>query len=371
MANALFASLQGKALSVELGLDTARYARNLLVNPWNDNADQRTIAHAQRFFEAVAGMGKTTDLVPRWSRAFDTSGDVISDTLASAFITAFFRMLYHQPRTYYAFACHRRSAVAAGVMDFVVEYPIATEFWTIYVSVSGTGVLSVGEKNILLPEGAIVLVPPACECSISRSAESIEWQHDCLSFKSRLEWVELLLWAESLTQPVCLRLDCNHEFSVLCRQFEELERTPYAPGMLSERLCHNLIESILIRVKMYAGDDYAVCNIKVQRAVDFVLHNFQENHSLASIASKVGSSASRLNALFQQHFGISIIKWRDQVRMQKARELLLHSHEKVGDIGLLIGYDDALYFSRRFKQHFGMAPTAFRAKNAMTEKGAE
>ena len=78
------------------------------------------------------------------------------------------------------------------------------------------------------------------------------------------------------------------------------------------------------------------------------------------IANDASSSPSRLSALFREHFGISVIKWRDQIRMLKAKELVVHSQDPIGDIASRVGYPDALYFSRRFKDHFGVAPSHFR-----------
>jgi two-component system response regulator YesN len=98
----------------------------------------------------------------------------------------------------------------------------------------------------------------------------------------------------------------------------------------------------------------------VQGAVDYILNHYGQEITLDMIARKVNSSPSRLSALFRENFGVSIIKWQDHIRMQKAKELIRHTNEPIGSIASHVGYPDALYFSRRCKDHFGMAPSDFR-----------
>jgi AraC family transcriptional regulator of arabinose operon len=314
-------------------------------------------------------MGKSTRLRDRWRHIFDEQHNPVDTDLARLFITDCFRVHYHLPRTYYDFTCHRIDVISQGVLDFPINHPVSVEFWAIYISIEGKGTLiSEGCSEPIEPR-SLVIVPPGCTCSLFREEKAKFWRYDLLRFRSKLEWIELLQWVADLTRPVYFDMPDTDNFQYIVLQADQLESTTYLPGALSERLCKNIIENILIRIRLYADvhvEKNGRIHKKIQAAVDYILNHYEKVITLETIADHVNVSPSRLGALFREHLGISAIKWRDHIRMQKARELLANSDAAVNEVGSLVGYTDALYFSRRFKQHFGYSPKALREQEKLT-----
>ena len=139
-------------------------------------------------------------------------------------------------------------------MDFAIEHPISVEFWAIYITIDGTATLTVDGESAILESNSIAIIPPGCDCVIARHDNAPSWSYDWLSFRSRLNWIELLGWANELTRPVSLKINNAASFTALTQQTEQLESTTYLPETLSERLCHNVIENILIRIRMLAEE---------------------------------------------------------------------------------------------------------------------
>lgn len=363
MAKALYSGLRGAEIDLETRSLAASYSKNMWVSPWRDEADAMTRSYSRRFFAALHAMGTETRLAERWQHCFDEDNNPGNPNQARAFISDFFRVHLHHPRDYHNFVCQRRNVTNNGVLDFPIEHPISVEFWAIYITIAGSATLTVESESICLGPNSIAIIPPGCNCTLARHDSSPRWSYDWLSFRSRLDWLELLGWATELTKPVSLNIDNAASFAALTQQTEQLESTTYLPDTLSERLCNNIIENILLRIHLLAedvtGGEFQV-NRKVQKAVDFILNHYGEEITLEMIADYVNSSPSRLSALFREHFGISVIKWRDKIRMHKARELIEHSQEPIGTIASRVGYPDALYFSRRYKDHFGIAPSHSR-----------
>ena len=73
-----------------------------------------------------------------------------------------------------------------------------------------------------------------------------------------------------------------------------------------------------------------------------------------------------LRKLFKKEMGVTPLEYMTNLRMKKAEMMITSMWGRdysMTEIAKLCGYEDALYFSRVFKKHFGCAPTAF-AKSA-------
>ncbi len=90
-----------------------------------------------------------------------------------------------------------------------------------------------------------------------------------------------------------------------------------------------------------------------------------ENHiadplELDQLAQIVGLGARQLNRLFTGELSQSTIAFYRALRLERARQLLLHSSLSVADIALATGFAGSAHFSTRYREHFGLAPTASR-----------
>jgi AraC family transcriptional regulator of arabinose operon len=95
---------------------------------------------------------------------------------------------------------------------------------------------------------------------------------------------------------------------------------------------------------------------------DYIARNFDQNFTIDTLSGKVGLSPARLSALFKQQTGSTPMRWRDERRMARASQLLLQTLYPVSKIAELVGYSDALYFSRCFSRHLNCSPSAYRDK---------
>ena len=75
--------------------------------------------------------------------------------------------------------------------------------------------------------------------------------------------------------------------------------------------------------------------------------------------------------LFKKEVGMTPLEYMTGLRMKKA-ELMLSTmwsgDYSIAEIGALCGFEDALYFSRVFKKHFGCSPSAYAKNVRKTEK---
>jgi AraC-like DNA-binding protein len=100
----------------------------------------------------------------------------------------------------------------------------------------------------------------------------------------------------------------------------------------------------------------------VERAVEHLRTTAPQRTSVAALASMVGLSQSQLSALFREHLGVSPLQYQVQLRMARARELLDGTDLPIAAVARETGYDDPMYFSRRFHHHHAQTPTAYRQR---------
>lgn len=97
-------------------------------------------------------------------------------------------------------------------------------------------------------------------------------------------------------------------------------------------------------------------------AISFMEANFAKPEiSLNSVARAVNVSANYLSAVFSQEMGTTFVEYLTAKRMEKARELLLTTDMRSGEIALAVGYKDPHYFSFLFKKNHGCTPRDYRA----------
>ncbi|MBE5826682.1 MAG: response regulator [Butyrivibrio sp.] len=92
----------------------------------------------------------------------------------------------------------------------------------------------------------------------------------------------------------------------------------------------------------------------------YIKANYHKDISLNSLAEMVYLNTSYLSTIFKAETGCGINKYIKNVRMEKAKELLLTTNMKIADIGISVGFRNTSYFVKSFHDHFGKTPEKIR-----------
>ena len=101
----------------------------------------------------------------------------------------------------------------------------------------------------------------------------------------------------------------------------------------------------------------------VERIAEFMKENYYKKITVAEIAKKFYLNKNYIRAIFVQHIGISPKQYLQKLRMDRATFLLIETNEDISLIAKSVGYDDALLFSKMFKQYYSISPQRYRIKN--------
>lgn len=170
-------------------------------------------------------------------------------------------------------------------------------------------------------------------------------------------WLELCSGA---TLPFSFKLtDEDGELGALCQWAHEnrLRRREHYRD-----LEEHLLKSILLYMeqKFSAADSSGVAALDRSRA--YIAEHYSEDFDVEKLAKVACVTPSYLSRLYKKHLGTSPMRYRNAVRIEKAKQLLLVKSPSVEEIAEVLGFEDTKYFSRLFRSTTSFTPTQFRRK---------
>ena len=100
----------------------------------------------------------------------------------------------------------------------------------------------------------------------------------------------------------------------------------------------------------------------------YIYAHFGEELSIEMLAEQVFLAPSYLSTIFKKDTGQNLSKFIKECRMEKAKELLEGTHEKIVQISEEVGYANVSYFCQSFREYFGVSPQKFRDRGDMGDE---
>lgn len=99
----------------------------------------------------------------------------------------------------------------------------------------------------------------------------------------------------------------------------------------------------------------------VRQAVNFMKERYQEKLTLALVAEQCYVSQWHLSKLLNGHLKRNFYDILNEIRVEKAKELLQDVSLRISDVCEKVGYSEAGHFSRVFKKETGMSANEYRS----------
>ncbi len=100
----------------------------------------------------------------------------------------------------------------------------------------------------------------------------------------------------------------------------------------------------------------------VRKAEVYIHEKFPVIQSLREIAAHAQISPDHLRHSFKRLRGKSLVHYLNEVRVEQAKSLLIHSRLPLKQIASMTGYRDEYYFSNVFRKFAGLAPGVYRRR---------
>lgn len=95
----------------------------------------------------------------------------------------------------------------------------------------------------------------------------------------------------------------------------------------------------------------------IEPAISAIEDNFYGEIDVDMLAEKCHMSPATLRRRFLDYASVSPVKYRNKLRLTKARELIDTGLYKIGEVAEIVGICDVYYFSKLYKKQFGKSPS--------------
>ena len=125
--------------------------------------------------------------------------------------------------------------------------------------------------------------------------------------------------------------------------------------------CRSILEEILTRLIQTAEEKntlHGQDSRRIKMAIQWLEKG--EDFSTEKLAEMTGLSAPYFRTLFKRTTGYTVTQYKNYLRINQARDMMLMQECSVSEAAERVGISDPFYFSRLFKQYFGVAPSKIR-----------
>ncbi len=251
-----------------------------------------------------------------------------------------------------------------GYMPTVPEYsygPIIRDHYVIHFILRGHGKLVACGREYNAGPGECFAIFPH-QITYYQASREEPWEYYWLGFEG--EWAEELMRRSGFEGERLVRSIADERIFDLVRMLKErvtgsdffvllcgaVWQTLYMLGSTAQDL----------PPAEYRSLPETADNHYVQVLLSIIHNSYGERINISALADRLGLNRSYMSELFHRYTGYSIKAYLVEYRLQRSLLALQFPEHSIKRVAFECGFSDALYFSRAFKQRFGMSPDAYR-----------
>ncbi len=247
------------------------------------------------------------------------------------------------------------------------EWNVQLPGW-VFVRVNhGAGSLLQPESSRLLAEAEAISAGPNCRCVI-RASMLGDLQLDYFYVVPELlTGIISLLESHQLQQTSqTSRVDVFPDSHPLAEQFTALTQQARADDHLAAR-CAMVYLSVSHLRGAAPASPAPTCPVssaadRIEALVRRIPAAEFQSVSASKLARECGCSVRHFDRLFKARFGVTLLPKQIDLRLDRARLLLLETDAKIIHVSMDCGFQHPGLFTAMFKKHFGLTPSAWRKR---------
>lgn len=242
--------------------------------------------------------------------------------------------------------------------------PAIHEYYLVHTVLSGKGVIEMRGKIFPCGAGDTFVIFPGELFSYEADGEE-PWHYMWAAFVGHAAAPVMAMLAVSPNQPVISGME-NERIRELYRKIQlSFQHSPYAE--LEDLEASGWLRILLRELGMANRDrlqDKPLFQEEIDRQIAKTIHflslHYMEPITVEQLARTFGYHRTHLSKMFKRTTGLSPLQYLMNIRMERAKMLLEGTAMTVAEIAAAVGFEDALYFSKKFRSWTGESPTAYR-----------
>jgi AraC family transcriptional regulator of arabinose operon len=234
--------------------------------------------------------------------------------------------------------------------------------WLLILTLEGSGKFINRAGSFETSPGDAVLMRPKRlhEYGIAPGQEF--WDFLWVHFHLRTHWVGMMQWT-TVGPGMMLEKLHGDDLREIALALEEAIAAKASSAKFRDTLALNHLERALIWIAAKSpASSGPKMDSRVRTAIERMQKDLSVEMSIAEIAESAGLSESRMAHLFSQEVGVPPRRYLENLRLDRAKQLLEMTDMTVREIAHAMGFASEFYFSQRFQSWTGMRPTAYRIK---------
>ena len=147
-----------------------------------------------------------------------------------------------------------------------------------------------------------------------------------------------------------------------CREALRMQITDYILKPVNYEEFGTCIDNL--KIALFQKQSLENAEQQEERTIHSILRYLQEHLaeeiSLTVLAEEFHLSAQYVSQLFKNEIGVNFLAYLTNIRMEKAKKLLLSSSLSIAEISEQSGYGDYRVFTKVFKKSEGITPSQYR-----------
>lgn len=130
---------------------------------------------------------------------------------------------------------------------------------------------------------------------------------------------------------------------------------------------HNMVDTLCSRIQDAPSEagPARLSNTAFLYMIKYIDQHLSEDCSLQQLSKEMNMTANYLGQVFKRETGKSYTQYLTELRIERAKEMLLSGDLSIGEIGTKLGFNDYFYFLKTFKRVTGVTPKQYRQDQSL------
>lgn len=251
------------------------------------------------------------------------------------------------------------------------------EAWELCCCVKGQMEVERGELVTTLEEGEVLLISPGVEHAPATKRKgdvALVLSFTCSNSENLRPLQKVVSGLAEESIPVANKIVLELEGSFMNRDSYKLHLLHFVPSLdpplgAEQLICCYLEQLLILLLRQATMEKGSVVRTNyfkkamqgylVEQVDDYIVRNIRRRLTVEEIAEHFHYSRTRLSTVYKQIKGIGINESIAQEQLRQAKILLANTDKSITEISEELGFSSPQYFSRKFAQKVGVAPSHY------------